>query len=125
MMKVYMLRIALVVLFASWKDNHVLSFEMGKLFSGFKVEGATGTPKSSLVKTKNELLDVMSFTNNGKDASLETQKNILKLVRYLETTAPVSDNLLTNPNEAKAVDGVWYLQYTSPSDLGLPETVRQ
>lgn len=124
-MKVYMLRIALVVLFASWKDNHVLSFEMGKLFSGFKADFATITPKSSIVKTKNELFNVMSFTNNGKDASLETQKNILRLVRYLETTAPVSENLLTNPSEAKAVDGVWYLQYTSPSDLGPSEIVRQ
>jgi hypothetical protein len=69
------------------------------------------------------LFEAVSFTSNGKTASLQTQKEVMGLVRRLELTAPVSENLLSDPNEAQALDGVWYLQYTSPSTLGLPETV--
>ena len=39
------------------------------------------------------------------------------MVRNLETTYPTSDTLLSNPEEAKILDGDWYLQYTQPSEL--------
>ena len=34
----------------------------------------------------------------------------------METTAPAPDTILTS--DANIIDGTWYLQYTSPSDLG-------
>jgi hypothetical protein len=77
-----------------------------------------------LAKTKAQLLEAVSFTNNGKDASLERQRTVLNLVRSLEVEAPVTSTLLSDPQQAKRLDGVWYLQYTSPSDIGVPETVR-
>jgi len=39
-------------------------------------------------------------------------------VRSLETASPPSDTLLSDPDEIRVLDGTWYLQYTSPSDLG-------
>lgn len=64
-----------------------------------------------------ELLGAISFTANGKNADLESQKRVLKMVRSLETTYPSSSTLLSNPDEAKILDGDWYLQYTQPSEL--------
>lgn len=40
------------------------------------------------------------------------------MVRELETLAPPSPQLLTDPVEAKLLNGTWYLQYTSPSTVG-------
>jgi hypothetical protein len=63
-------------------------------------------------------LQSISATSNGKTASPEQQANILQLVRALETQAPPSSELLSDPNESKILDGTWYLQYTSPSQIG-------
>jgi hypothetical protein len=79
---------------------------------------------AKLAQTKAQLLEAVSFTSNGKDASLERQRTVLNLVRSLEVEAPVTSTLLSDPQQAKRLDGVWYLQYTSPSDIGVPETVR-
>mmetsp|Transcript_46137 Transcript_46137/g.69583 ORF Transcript_46137/g.69583 Transcript_46137/m.69583 type:complete len:218 (+) Transcript_46137:63-716(+) len=64
-----------------------------------------------------ELLETISNTGNGKEASTQTQARVLSLVRNIEQTFPPSENLLSDPEEAKILDGVWYLQYTSPSDI--------
>jgi PAP_fibrillin len=65
-------------------------------------------------------LTAVSRTGNGKTATLEQQQNVLRLVRKLETTSPPPIDLLTNPTAAanrQLIDGIWYLQYTSPSEL--------
>lgn len=65
------------------------------------------------------MLQAVSNTANGKNATPETQTKVLQIVRSLETTKPPSPNLLTDPELAKPLlDGVWYLQYTSPSQIG-------
>jgi len=46
---------------------------------------------------------------------------VLQLVGELEGIAPPPEDLLSNPDEACRLDGCWYLQYTSPSDLQLGE----
>jgi hypothetical protein len=68
---------------------------------------------------KQQILEAISSTNNpGKNDDLDTQKRVLQfLVRKLETKCPVLDTILTDPNEAKQLDGVWILQYTLPSDI--------
>lgn len=61
---------------------------------------------------------MISNTVNGKEASKARQKEVLDLVRELEIQNPPDDDLLTNPTKRSAlVDGVWYLQYTSPSEI--------
>lgn len=107
----------------------VESLQIGKLFERFQpkvslptMEGILGP--SPIAQTKEQLLKVISNTGNGKDASLETQKNALQLVRYLETNAPTPKNLLENPEASKALNGVWFLQYTAPSELDTEDTVR-
>jgi hypothetical protein len=67
---------------------------------------------------KKAVLEAVSFTSNGKTATPEQQGAVLQLVRKLETEAPASSTLLSDPNESKIMDGTWYLQYTSPSEVG-------
>lgn len=43
---------------------------------------------------------------------------MLEIVRGLETGNPASSNILSDPTESRKLDGVWYLQYTSPSQIG-------
>jgi hypothetical protein len=113
----------------------VQGFEIPSVFKGMNVAslvppivaGPSATTKAietTIDRTKSELLKAISFTGNGKDASIERQEYVLKLVRSLETNAPVSKTLLQDPVEAKALDGVWYLQYTSPSDIGSSEPIQ-
>lgn len=78
------------------------------------------TPPSkspSLGKKKAALLEAISNTQNGKTASAETQAAVLRMVRDIELEAPPAEDLLSNPEEAVKLDGVWYLQYTSPSEV--------
>jgi len=67
---------------------------------------------------KKQILEAVSFTSNGKTATPEQQAKVLALVRKLETEAPPSDKLLSDPAQAQVIDGTWYLQYTSPSNVG-------
>jgi hypothetical protein len=130
-MKKWMLAVLLVLFL---QQCHVVeALQMGKLFGRFQpnkvglpnvLDGVLGpSPTTMIVQTKEELLTVISNTGNGKDASLETQKNALKLVRYLETNAPVPKNLLEDPEASKELDGVWYLQYTAPSTIDTDDAV--
>ena len=79
----------------------------------FEVSNKVG----SLVNEEQQLLQAISNTGNGKDADIETQVRVLKLVRSLETQAAPSPTLLSNPQESKQLDGEWYLQYTAPSQI--------
>jgi hypothetical protein len=102
---------------------HIDGFQLANLSSFFTSAGnkKIGLPSSSSPQVdtaKDQLLQTISNTKNGKDATLETQKLVLRLVDFLESTAPVSKTLLTDPKEAQEIDGVWYLQYTQPSDIG-------
>lgn len=112
----------LVALIATLSPRTCRSFEFGKVFSRFGSSPPSlsfpGNNKiSQQVQTaRNELLETISNTDNGKETSLDTQIRVLGLVDYLETNAPVSKTLLTDPTESDAVDGVWYLQYTQPSE---------
>lgn len=69
-----------------------------------------------------ELLEAIAYTGNGKNADLDTQTRVLRMVRNLETAYPTSESLLSNPEEAKILDGDWYLQYTQPSELETVDT---
>lgn len=90
-----------------------IAFEFPSLPAFFSpVKGET-----SLDAKKIALLNAVSDTENGKSASVETQAAVLKLVRDIELTAPAPADLLSNPTEASKLDGVWYLQYTSPSEV--------
>ncbi len=63
-------------------------------------------------------MKAISNTANGKDVTKTQQRQILDLVRELETNNPPDIDILTNPAKSKTlVDGDWYLQYTSPSEI--------
>ena len=94
------------------------AFEIPNVFAAFKKPASFPIGSNSVAKTKAELLEAISYTNNGKDADIETQRHVLELVNSLEMAASVSDSLLSDPNEAMILDGTWYLQYTSPSTIG-------
>jgi hypothetical protein len=64
-----------------------------------------------------ELLNAVSYTGNGKNASPSQQKQILSLVENLEKSNPPKSDLLTNDKSLKALGGLWYLQYTSPGRI--------
>ena len=68
---------------------------------------------------KQALLEAVSYTANGKEATPEKQASVLQLVQGLESSQPAPAELLSDPALAKKLlDGVWYLQYTSPSQIG-------
>jgi len=96
------------------------AFEFPSVPTFFKPPPVTTVPTAtvSLERKKAELLGAISNTQKGKTATLETQAQVLTIVRELEKNAPVPDDLLKNADKAKALDGTWYLQYTSPSDIG-------
>jgi hypothetical protein len=75
-MSLLVLKIALFVLCFSVDD--ATGFKVAKLFSGFKLQKPLTLP--SLSTTKAELFEAVSFISNGKDASLQTQKEVLGLV---------------------------------------------
>lgn len=108
-----------VVLAFSVGANPAAAFDFPKLPTFFKPPStSTQTEPAPLEQMKSELLEAVSFTQNGKTASTETQARVLSIVRGIEKAAPVPDTLLTDPNEAKGLDGTWFLQYTSPSEVG-------
>lgn len=121
------IKLWILVILSVHLSRTTYSFQLGKVFGGFQFP-STPIPKSSatispIAKTKQELLKVISKTGNGKDATIETQKAALQLVRFLETKDPVPENLLKDPIASKALNGLWYLQYTAPSDVNLDEMV--
>lgn len=76
---------------------------------------APSPTEREVLQTKDLLIDAISNTNNGKSATPEQQLTVVQLVRALETLAPASQELFTDKEEAQKIDGVWYLQWTSPS----------
>lgn len=69
----------------------------------------------SLSQKKAQLLEAVSYTQNGRTAAPPTQAKVLSIVREIERSAPFGS--LSNPKEVNALDGTWYLQYTSPSQI--------
>jgi len=108
----------------------LLSFPPGIQPFGFKIptlfpQSATTASARTIsgidLKT-NELLKAVSNTANGKNASPQKQTEVLKLVGELEQLSTPADDLLTNEERARQLDGVWYLQFTCPSDVDTAET---
>jgi hypothetical protein len=98
--------------------THAFQFpSLPEIFNPLPAAGAT-KPSPLVAQKKKELLETVSFTENGKSASPETQARVLQIVGEIEKAAPPSPNLLTDPEAAQQLDGVWYLQYTSPSVVG-------
>jgi PAP_fibrillin len=67
------------------------------------------------------ILNAIEPTNNGKTATIEQQSTILQLVRTLETLAPPPTDLFLSQQSLSQLNGTWFLQYTSPSQIGKDE----
>lgn len=98
-------------------SQSALAFQFPNLGGLFKQPGSLDQPPLVTSNKKAELLDAISFTANGKTATLDQQRRVLGIVRELELERPVSPTLLADPAEIKALDGTWFLQYTSPSKV--------
>lgn len=94
------------------------AFQFPSIPTFFKPPISTAVTIDPVSKKKAELLEAISYTNNGKDANPVTQAKVLQMVREIETTVPTKETLFTDPTEAAKLDGLWYLQYTSPSIVG-------
>lgn len=95
------------------------AFQFPTLPNLFKTPSNTASSplkSMSLPQKKKELLDAISFTSNGKTATKEKQSQVLKIVGDIEASTPTPS--LSDPEVAQQLDGVWYLQYTSPSVVG-------
>jgi PAP_fibrillin len=111
-----------LLLLAALHSSH--AWQLGQLFGRIKPPtGEVLVYSLPIAETKAELLSAISDTGNGKNADLETQKRVLKLVKYLEDNAPTPEDLLENPMASSTLDGVWYLQYTAPSDIAMDNEV--
>lgn len=95
------------------------AFEFPSLPTFFSPRTSLPSPAArfSITEKKKNLLSTISNTNNGKSATIETQREVLKLVRDIEKSNPPPADLLSSPELAQQLDGVWYLHYTSPSEL--------
>ena len=108
-----MTKAILQIIFTVGFVQPVHSFNLPKIFK---------PPSLPKIQTENipskeaELLTAISYTAGGKNADTTTQVQVSKMVRDLETNYPPSENLLSDPEEAKILDGDWYLQYTRASD---------
>jgi len=78
---------------------------------------SSSSSSSSLRQQKQQLLNLISNTNNGKTATSEQQKQVLTLVRTMELQNIPPTNLFSDTKSLQDLDGTWYLQYTSPSQL--------
>jgi hypothetical protein len=98
----------------------ISSFQFPKLSNLFKPQQQPKEPpvpsSSGVAQQLTELLQAVSFTNNGKTATPQQQANVLHLVANIEKQSPPLS--LNDDNLLQRLDGVWYLQYTSPSVVG-------
>ena len=103
------------VLLLAWSIPSISSFNLPNIFKppSLSIQTANNAAKNA----EAQLIAAISNTANGKNADIETQSRVLKLVRNLETTYPTSPTLLSDPEESKILDGDWYLQYTQPSEI--------
>eukprot|EP00584_Thalassiosira_punctigera_P018573 CAMPEP_0172554894 /NCGR_PEP_ID=MMETSP1067-20121228/56923_1 /TAXON_ID=265564 ORGANISM="Thalassiosira punctigera, Strain Tpunct2005C2" /NCGR_SAMPLE_ID=MMETSP1067 /ASSEMBLY_ACC=CAM_ASM_000444 /LENGTH=267 /DNA_ID=CAMNT_0013343355 /DNA_START=19 /DNA_END=822 /DNA_ORIENTATION=+ len=109
-----LLKASLLVFFAALDDAG--AFNLPGLANIFKPPPSAATTSESNADEL-QLLQAISNTGNGKDADIETQSRVLSIVRRMETSATPSSTLLSNPEEAKILDGDWFLQYTAPSEI--------
>lgn len=87
-------------------------------FKNFKLPSFISSPSfnKDRIQKEQELLRSIQNTSNGKNASPEKQIEVLSIVSYLESSFPAPPlNSILEPGSI--LDGNWYLQYTSPSDI--------
>lgn len=100
----------------SLMSGNGLSLKNFKLPSFMAPPSTSNTKNISKSQQEQLLLKTISNTSNGKTASLETQRKVLSIVSSLEESFPAPPlNSILQPGSI--LDGTWYLQYTSPSDL--------
>jgi len=109
------MRKATLVIFAA--VNQATAFNLPNLSNIFKPPTTSAASIKQPNNDESQLLQAISNTGNGKDADLETQSRVLSIVRRMETSATPKPTLLSDPVEAKILDGDWFLQYTAPSEI--------
>jgi PAP_fibrillin. len=98
------------------------SFQFPKLFAPLLPSPIDINTKISSQRQQQQeeiLLDAVSNTQNGKSATISQQRNVLNLVYNLEKQYPCPpiSALVSNEDTRQRLDGTWFLQYTSPSEI--------
>lgn len=92
------------------------AFEFPNPFGARKV--SSGIVSSTKV-LEQQLLQQIQGTANGKTATPDQQQAVLTTVAQMEASFKPPENLLSDQDTAlRLLDGPWYLQYTSPSQVG-------
>lgn len=105
------LLLAVLTLLMSETGYAFQSFQLPKLFQPPTNNNASRKQKEQM------LLDSISNTENGKSATLSQQREILNLVSNLEQTYTPPSLSKILEDEPDLIDGTWFLQYTSPSNI--------
>lgn len=92
-------------------SNAFQSFQLPNIFK------PSSPPASIRKEVEQNILDAVSNTQNGKLATPAQQRDILNLVAKIEQDYPSPSLSDIVTNQPDLIDGVWFLQYTSPSDI--------
>lgn len=104
--------VSLVALSYAIPTAEAFSFQLPNFFANKPISSSQSKSKT----LKKQLLSSISNTNNGKTATPQQQLKVLEIVQQLEACQP---NLsLRDPDTLERVGGDWFLQYTSPSNVG-------
>eukprot|EP00529_Nitzschia_sp_RCC80_P029703 CAMPEP_0113455402 /NCGR_PEP_ID=MMETSP0014_2-20120614/8358_1 /TAXON_ID=2857 /ORGANISM="Nitzschia sp." /LENGTH=317 /DNA_ID=CAMNT_0000346833 /DNA_START=61 /DNA_END=1014 /DNA_ORIENTATION=+ /assembly_acc=CAM_ASM_000159 len=118
---VHTLLVSAIFLVAFHSPLRSTSFQLGNVFKAFTPQPTAGKIKigggqrGDVIDARTKLLKTISETQNGKDASVETQRQVLDLVEFLEASSTSSRRSVDDI--VRLVDGTWFLDYTQPIEI--------
>lgn len=110
----------LALVFLPIHSTHAFSsFQFPKLFAPLLPPTLNTSSQKRQQQQEALLLDAVSNTQNGKSATISQQGKILNLVYNLEKDYPCPplSVVLSKDDTRQLLDGTWFLQYTSPSEI--------
>mmetsp|Transcript_31190 Transcript_31190/g.75387 ORF Transcript_31190/g.75387 Transcript_31190/m.75387 type:complete len:339 (-) Transcript_31190:1206-2222(-) len=119
---VHTLLVSAIVLVVFHLPLRSTSFQLGNVFKAFTPQPTGGKIKvggaqrGDVIDARTKLLRTISETKNGKDASVETQRQVLDLVEFLEKSSSSSPRRSVD-DIVRLVDGTWFLDYTQPIEI--------
>ncbi len=109
---------SLVLLQAITTSGAFQAFNLPKIEMPQMFQNTNTITSPSRQQQEADLLQSVSGTQNGKSATMQQQRDILKLVSALETTYPAAPLKEIVDKSPADIDGTWFLQFTCPSELG-------
>ena len=114
---VHTLLVSAIVLVAVQLPLRSTSFQLGNVFKSFAPQQTAQQRGGDVIDARTKLLRTIAETKNGKDASVETQRQVLDLVEFLEKSSSSSSSRRSVDDIVRLVDGTWFLDYTQPIEI--------